>query len=228
MSSLVVITGVTAAGKSTLERELVSQGVCVPLISCTTRAPRVGERPGQDYNFVTPQDFVVGVQAGEIVAPGKTAGSHYGIELTKLNEALGSGKNAVVVVDADGVNELTQNSSIDSVVVCVDVRGPLAFSRLHSRYLKEIEGVNEKSSAFDAIVEHYTARFNGLQREVESMQAVKVDEGVIRVSGNAPIQAAVSAVAKKLDPQAPDQSVENQIHNALGRGNSMPSGNSLG
>src|SRR6185369_9000491 len=66
---LVIISGPSGAGKSTVVRELLTQ--CpLPLVmsvSATTRPPRRGEIEGEDYYFLTNEQFTAGLAEGKWV-----------------------------------------------------------------------------------------------------------------------------------------------------------------
>lgn len=53
---IVILVGKTCSGKTTIESLLVESGFR-RVVSCTTRAPRVGEIDGVHYNFVSQQEF---------------------------------------------------------------------------------------------------------------------------------------------------------------------------
>ena len=56
---LVVISGPSGVGKSTVVRQVLEHfgGRLRLSISATTRDPRPGERPGEDYHFLKLRDF---------------------------------------------------------------------------------------------------------------------------------------------------------------------------
>ena len=55
---LVLLSGVSGAGKDTVKQELIKRNKNVEsLPSYTDRAPRNNDIPGVTYNFVTTQEF---------------------------------------------------------------------------------------------------------------------------------------------------------------------------
>ena len=106
---LVVLAGPSAVGKSTVVRRLVAD---VPnlyfSVSMTTRAPRPGEVDGQDYFFVTADDFQHRIDAGEML---EWADIHGGLQRSgtpagPVNEALEAGYPVLVEVDLAGARNI--------------------------------------------------------------------------------------------------------------------------
>ena len=65
---LVVISGPSGVGKTTLLRRLLADlPHLVPSVSATTRPPRAGERDGIDYHFIPLEDFERRRAAGEFL-----------------------------------------------------------------------------------------------------------------------------------------------------------------
>ena len=85
---LVIISGPSGAGKSTVVRELLT--ACpLPLVmsvSATTRKPRKGEIEGEDYYFLTPQQFADRRQSGDFLECKEYAGT--GTERCKVKSPL--------------------------------------------------------------------------------------------------------------------------------------------
>lgn len=106
---LVVLAGPSAVGKSTVVRRLVTD---VPnlyfSVSMTTRAPRPGEVDGQDYFFVTADDFQHRIDAGEML---EWADIHGGLQRSgtpagPVNDALDAGHPVLVEVDLAGARNI--------------------------------------------------------------------------------------------------------------------------
>lgn len=68
-STIVALIGASSSGKDTLLKEVLSTSsdVFKGLVSHTTRPMREGERNGNEYHFVTREEFLEGLGAGEFV-----------------------------------------------------------------------------------------------------------------------------------------------------------------
>jgi guanylate kinase len=103
-SRLVVISGPSGAGKSTVAREVMAN--CpLPLflsVSATTRKPRRGEVEGEDYYFLTPEQFAARRTAGEFLECKQYAGNWYGTLQSQVTAGLAEGKWVLLEIDVEG------------------------------------------------------------------------------------------------------------------------------
>jgi guanylate kinase len=73
----------------------------------TTRAPRAGEVAGQDYIFVSPEQFEQRLAAGELLEHAEIYGKGlYGLPREQLRRVLATGCDAIVRIDVQGVAAL--------------------------------------------------------------------------------------------------------------------------
>ena len=92
---LVTITGPSGSGKSTVSRILAAKHNVNELVSHTTRAKRDGEVEGKDYFFVTKEQFLAEVEAGNFVEAIMFNDNHYGLHADTVNGM--EGVNCIVV-----------------------------------------------------------------------------------------------------------------------------------
>src|SRR5437868_14945533 len=103
-SRLVVMSGPSGAGKSTVVRELM-ESCPLPLylsISATTRQPRRGEKEGEDYFFLTAEQFAARREAGEFLECKEYAGNWYGTLQSQVSTGLAEGKWVLLEIDVEG------------------------------------------------------------------------------------------------------------------------------
>jgi guanylate kinase len=102
-SLLILISAPSGGGKTTLCNQLLAaQPSMTRAITCTTRAPRPGEKDGVDYYFLDPEDFQRRAQAGEFIEHATVFGRGYGTLRSELLDKLRRGLDVLLNVDVQG------------------------------------------------------------------------------------------------------------------------------
>jgi guanylate kinase len=100
---LIVISGPSGAGKTSVCQALLEElPHTVWSVSVTTRRPRSGERSGESYVFVSPEEFDRRQAAGEFLESAEYVGHRYGTPRRPVEDALDSGQNVVLEIDVQG------------------------------------------------------------------------------------------------------------------------------
>ena len=100
---LVLISAPSGAGKTTLVHLLLkAQPNMARAVTCTTREPRAGERDGVDYHFLTAEDFLRRLHAGNFIEHATVYGNNYGILKSELLGKLRTGRDVLLNVDVQG------------------------------------------------------------------------------------------------------------------------------
>ena len=108
MTRLVVLAGPTAVGKGTLVHALRerSEDIWVS-VSATTRPPRPGEVDGEDYHFVSDEDFTSMIERGELLEWATVHGKHrYGTPRTPVENSLAAGRPSLLEIDLQGARQV--------------------------------------------------------------------------------------------------------------------------
>ena len=114
-AKIVLLVGITGAGKNTLKQELLKDGAFQDYISHTTRQPRANlglmEQDGVDYFFIDKDEAAAMLKAGDFIEAKKVHTNIYGTATEGLMPAIHSGRIAVNDVDVQGVDEYKMISS---------------------------------------------------------------------------------------------------------------------
>lgn len=103
---LMVVSGPSGTGKTTLCRKLCEEGEAVFSVSCTTRAPRPGEVHGKDYFFLAEEDFVARIERGEFFEHAHVHGRRYGTLKSNVIENLQKGVDVLMDIDVQGAAQV--------------------------------------------------------------------------------------------------------------------------
>jgi guanylate kinase len=100
---LILISAPSGGGKTTLCQQLLkSRPDMIRAITCTTRAPRPGEKDGVDYHFFDASEFLKRLHAGNFLEHATVYGNSYGILKSELLGKLREGKDVLLNVDVQG------------------------------------------------------------------------------------------------------------------------------
>lgn len=104
---LTVLSGPSGVGKGTVVAKVrgLYPHVWVS-VSCTTRAPRPGERDGVEYHFVTRAEFADMVERGELLEHAEFAGNLYGTPRAPVERRLAAGSPCLLEIELQGARQV--------------------------------------------------------------------------------------------------------------------------
>jgi guanylate kinase len=109
MTTVFIISAPSGSGKSTLVSELMR---LVPKlrfsVSYTTRYPRGNERDGEDYFFISREEFEDRIAKGEFLEYAEVFGNYYGTHISELERAGAEGYDLVLDIDVQGARQLKE------------------------------------------------------------------------------------------------------------------------
>lgn len=103
---LFVLSAPSGAGKTTLCTALRQKPDFVYAISCTTRSPRPGETQGEDYHFLSEEEFATKLAAGEFLEHASVHGRRYGTLRSSVVDHLGKGIDVLLDIDIQGAEQI--------------------------------------------------------------------------------------------------------------------------
>ncbi|UCF43182.1 MAG: guanylate kinase [Planctomycetota bacterium] len=100
---VVIVSGPSGVGKSTICEKAVKQLNNAYLsVSVTTRPKAESEVDGEDYRFISEEEFKEQFNKGLLLEHAKVFGHHYGTPKDKVDEALQAGKTVILEIDVQG------------------------------------------------------------------------------------------------------------------------------
>lgn len=128
---LIVLSGPSGVGKGTVRKALFeSEGHNFTYsISMTTRQPRVGEVDGEDYYFVTREEFEKRIKEGKFLEYAEFVGNYYGTPMDKVEQNIAEGKEVVLEIEVEGARQVKEKMP-DAVFIFI---APPSFNALYER-----------------------------------------------------------------------------------------------
>lgn len=106
-----MISAPSGAGKSTLVNSLRQTPDFVYSVSCTTREPRPGEIDGEDYVFLSREDFEKRIAAGDFIEHAEVHGKYYGTLRETVLKNLETGVDVLIDVDVQGARQIREDGA---------------------------------------------------------------------------------------------------------------------
>lgn len=111
---LIVISAPSGGGKTTLCQQLLAANPNLSrAVTCTTRAPRPGEKEGIDYYFLDATSFLKRVQAGNFLEHATVFGNSYGTLKSEVLGKLRQGRDVLLNIDVQGAAFVTARAQED-------------------------------------------------------------------------------------------------------------------
>ena len=182
---LVLLSGVSGAGKDTIKKELIKRMEnVVSLPSYTSRKMREGDVAGETYNFVTTEEFENMIKNNELYEYNVHHEHYYGTSRKLMNEKIASGKIIVKDIDVNGVENLINLLKEDTKVITIFLRVPkeILMKRLENRIDKpSLKEIRLRLNRFDYEESRigmydYVIKNNNLEKSVQIIQTIIENE----------------------------------------------------
>lgn len=116
---LIVLSAPSGGGKSTILRKLMDEDESLHYaISATTRPQREGEMDGEDYFFLSIEDFQARIDENAFYEYAQVHGNYYGTLKTEVDSKLGMGQDVILDIDVQGSKSIKSDRP-DAVTVFV-------------------------------------------------------------------------------------------------------------
>jgi guanylate kinase len=176
---LIVVSGPTASGKSTLWRRLIQRDGVDFSVSATTRDPRKGEVDGRDYHFVKAEQFQTWVDEGAFLEWAEVHGKCYGTLREHVLQSIDQGNDIVLEIDVQGARQLVDcNLPLVTLFVLPPSRAILE-QRLRDRGTETEEQIQRRLS----IVEQEMSFADDYQHQVVNDDFERMEAEVEQILG---------------------------------------------
>jgi guanylate kinase len=179
---LFVISAPSGSGKTTLISSLRQKQDFVYSVSCTTRAPRPGEIHGEDYFFLSQEEFQNHITSGNFLEYAEVHGRFYGTLKSTVLTHLHSGVDVLLDVDTIGAASIRacEDPIIQGALADVFIMPPgldeLA-RRLRKRGTESEEQISTRLHNASSEMEkwrdyRYTLISGSMEEDIEKFRAV--------------------------------------------------------
>jgi guanylate kinase len=105
---LLVVSGPSGSGKSSIVRELIERLGIEFSVSATTRLPRPGERHGVHYNFISRRDFEQMIENDELLEWAIYNNRYYGTPEALIEETLADQRDILLEIEIQGARQVRE------------------------------------------------------------------------------------------------------------------------
>jgi guanylate kinase len=141
---LVIISGPSGVGKSTICKQVVEKLNAFLSISSTTRAQSETEQQGREYNFMPRAEFEEMIQNDAFLEYAEVFGNYYGTPKEPVDAALADGQIVILEIDVQGALRVKKTRPQAQTIFILPPRKKDLQERIDSRGRGEDEKTKKK------------------------------------------------------------------------------------
>lgn len=140
---LIVISGPSGVGKDTIARMMLEFTDSFSfVVTATTRPPRAGEVHGQDYYFLSHDQFAQMIEEEELLEWAVVYNDYKGVPKRQIRDALESNRDVIMRVDVQGAATIRKLVPNAIFVFLTAESEESMIARLRERKSETVEGLN--------------------------------------------------------------------------------------
>ena len=150
LKKLIIITGPSGVGKGTVVKELLDRNKDIWLsISATTRNPRIGEKDGLNYYFISDEKFKDMIDKKEFLEWAQFAGNYYGTPLSTVNEKIEKGFIVLLEIEVEGAKQIKEKFPESLSIFLLPPSKEELEKRIRNRGTEKEEAIDRRLSRAD-------------------------------------------------------------------------------
>ena len=155
-AQLFTVSAPSGAGKTSLVKALLdSVENLVVSVSHTTRTQRQGEVDGQDYYFVSEEEFLARIDAGEFLEHARVFDNYYGTTRTTVEANLAAGRDVLLEIDWQGARQVHQQLPDTRGIFILPPSRAVLIERLRGRGQDSEEVIERRTREAVLEMSHY-------------------------------------------------------------------------
>ena len=183
-SRLVIVSGPSGVGKSTICKEVAKRldNVCIS-VSLTTRPKSDEEVDGKNYYFVSKEQFQEQVSKGNLLECAEVFGNLYGTPKDKVDEALQAGKTVILEIDVQGAKQIKVLYPDSEMIFILPPEQKDLMTRMNGRGREDIEAAAERLNGASREIAAAWQYYKHMVINDDLQQAVDEVTGIIKKVG---------------------------------------------
>jgi guanylate kinase len=177
---LIVISGPSGTGKSTIVKEFIQRNPEIMLsVSATTRKIRLGETEGVNYFYLTEDEFHQNLEKDAFLEHAVVYDHYYGTPKEFVGQKLSQGKDVVLEIDIDGALQIKKKFDRGLFLFILPPSIDELRRRINNRGTDSSEEIEKRlNSALDEIRQFVSYDYVIMNEKVST--AVELIESIIK------------------------------------------------
>ena len=147
LKKLIILTGPSGVGKGTVVKEILdkAKNICLS-VSATTRSPRKGEKEGENYYFLSEENFKEMINKNLFLEWAKFAGNYYGTPLSFVKDKIEQGFIVLLEIEVEGAKQIKDNFPDSLSIFILPPSKEELERRIRNRGTEKEEAINRRLS----------------------------------------------------------------------------------
>lgn len=143
---LVIVSGPSGVGKSTIVNAMVDRLDAVLSLSMTTRPMGPNDIDGEHYYFVNEREFRNLVKLGQMLEYAQVYDNLYGTPAEPVEHALAAGEIVILEIDVQGANQVKQRMPEATCILIEPPSDDVLLQRLRDRKREDEDTIQKRFS----------------------------------------------------------------------------------